>query len=410
MTVTIYAGGAQVDVIAQTAQPSTPPPPPSSPDLSFYTSKAARSISNVGAAVLQALNPWPTITPAAPSGANGDSIMGFAGILAASGMVFLPWLGRSGTLVVYGGGHNDYCGNDIYAFDCYAQSWSQWKAPRWPLFKDAAGYHAGNDGEHWADATATTTLQDERCTGHNYGLSVALQPDANFPQGAILIGCVPVMTVPGQRSGMRSHVFDIATKKWSRYASNLVPAGFEFAGAFIDKKRNRYVMPLLGKMGLLDLTTRAWSTLGSNYATGVTYMMWQHYEAADLYVGLQRYGTTTRLWVVDPVTGAQSSPGVSAGWPAAAVAGGGACWSELLGGIAFYYGQGESDVLLVKPPASNPKTTPWDVSTITFSGDTPAKDTVVGAGSHCRRFVEHKDAGGFLWLGNTQAPVQFFKV
>lgn len=413
MTIKVYTGtvpASSIQVIDEAPSGGgSPPEPPPADNLSWFTSKPSMSITNVGANLLQAMNPWGSITPSAPSGANGDSILGFAGILAASGMVFCEWRGKAGSLVAFGGGHNDYCGNDVYEFDLYAQTWAQLKPPHWPLFKDSGGYHAATEGEHWADATCTTTLESEPCTGHNYGVPEALPPDATFPQGAVLMGCIPVMTVPGQRGGMRSHVFDLATKQWARYSTNLVPTAFEFGGSCIDKTRNRYVMPLQGYMGYLDLTTRAWTkSNNSPFATGIVYMIWRHYTAADLYVGLSHY-STNRLWVFDPLTNTLTKPNFAQAFPYTGP-GGGSCWSEQLGGFAFYGGQGESEVTVVKPPAGNPRTTPWDVSTITFSGATPGKDTLSGAGSHCKRFLEHKAAGGFLWLPSTQSPVQFFKL
>jgi hypothetical protein len=95
-------------------------------------------------------------------------------------------------------------------------------------------------------------------------------------------------------------------------------------------------------------------------------------------------------------------------WPNTTAPGGGA-WSARHGGFVYYHGQGEREVILVKPSAS-PRTTPWIVSSIALTGDLPAADTMVGAGAHCKRFLEHPQADGFVWLGQTSAPPQWFRV
>ncbi len=49
---------------------------------------------------------------------------GFSSIMDAwSGGAFARRMGNSGTLLVYGGGHQDYWGNDVYGFDMESQTW-----------------------------------------------------------------------------------------------------------------------------------------------------------------------------------------------------------------------------------------------------------------------------------------------
>ena len=83
---------------------------------------------------------------------------------------------------------------------------------------------------------------------------------------------------------------------------------------------------------------------------------------------------------------------------------GGACWSELLGGFAYYHGRGESEVLLISPSGADLRQK-WTINKVPFTG-TAAPDPMWLAGAHCKRFLEHKDAGGFLWLGDAKAPAK----
>ncbi len=50
--------------------------------------------------------------------------VGFSSITEAwNGAVFASRFGRSGTMVVFGGGHNDYFGSDVHAFDLERREW-----------------------------------------------------------------------------------------------------------------------------------------------------------------------------------------------------------------------------------------------------------------------------------------------
>ena len=51
---------------------------------------------------------------------------GFSSITEAwNGAVFASRFGKSGSMVVFGGGHNNYYGSDIHAFDLYTRRWSR---------------------------------------------------------------------------------------------------------------------------------------------------------------------------------------------------------------------------------------------------------------------------------------------
>src|SRR5262245_15120093 len=49
---------------------------------------------------------------------------GFASITEAwNGAVYASRCGRSGAMVIFGGGHNDYFGSDVHAFDVADREW-----------------------------------------------------------------------------------------------------------------------------------------------------------------------------------------------------------------------------------------------------------------------------------------------
>jgi hypothetical protein len=81
---------------------------------------------------------------------------GFAAITEAwNGAVFASRFGSSGSMIVFGGGHNDYFGSDVHAFDLSTRQWS----------RISDGYVLG--------------------TADEYGVG-AVYPDAVYPDGSPL--------------------------------------------------------------------------------------------------------------------------------------------------------------------------------------------------------------------------------
>ena len=58
-----------------------------------------------------------------------SAVMGQAGVMAYSGMAFTSELGTRGSLVVTGGGHADYWGNEVYVFDLSTNRWRRINNP-----------------------------------------------------------------------------------------------------------------------------------------------------------------------------------------------------------------------------------------------------------------------------------------
>lgn len=378
---------------------ATPPPG----DLSWFTSKASGSITNVPGALLSTIDV-----------SNGR-------ILSASGQLYIPWLGRAGWIIIRGGGHSDYNGNDILAIDLFTGQVMRLKARYTNLFVGPNGYHAdAATGLLWANAAGTATVPGEYSSGHTYGQAVALLPGfgTNDPLGAALYTGIPSLTPNGQRHGMSCFTFDFSTNQYAPFAGPMPLAQPEYSHSFIDVGRRRVLIhgttsSNAGSLIALNVDTRAYSTVNASMPTSVSYMVWGHDLANDLYVGMRpvAVGYPPALYVIDPNTGAFTAPGLTTAWPwpAGVSYSGGGFWSESKRAFYYYHGQGEQSIRSVKPPAANPRTTPWTVQVISFSGDASPADTMVGAGAHCKRFMPMENTGGALWLGSTIAPAQFWK-
>src|SRR6185437_2111437 len=157
-----------------------------------------------------------------------------------TGLVYIPELGPLGSLVGKGGGHTDYAGNEVYAFDLATRLVSRLTDPNPTLYLDTAALARYNDpiknppplttaeygrlyhsailsGKHWADGDFSTfingyppvaqtkaVLQDQPSAGHMFGYQIALPPGFghNDAQGALLTTCVPSLTPVGSATGM----------------------------------------------------------------------------------------------------------------------------------------------------------------------------------------------------------------
>ena len=69
--------------------------------------------------------------------------VGFSAITEAwNGAVYASRYGRSGSMIVFGGGHNDYFGSDVHAFDLASREWR----------RISDGYVGGTDHDYGAGA------------------------------------------------------------------------------------------------------------------------------------------------------------------------------------------------------------------------------------------------------------------
>src|SRR5690242_11491171 len=58
-----------------------------------------------------------TLDPCPARNCRYSGVDGVAGVLAYGGMAVAPQYGAKGALVIHGGGHADYGGNEVYVFD-----------------------------------------------------------------------------------------------------------------------------------------------------------------------------------------------------------------------------------------------------------------------------------------------------
>ncbi len=211
---------------------------PSGGDLSWFTSKAPGSITNIGTATLAAVDV-----------SNGR-------ILAASGQLYVPWIGNAGSIDVRGGGHGDWNGNEKLRLDLFLAATGGANPativkPRYTnLVIGPNGYNAEvASGLLWANAAGSATVPNEYSSGHTYGQCVLLPPGfgTNDPLGAALYTGIPSLTPGGQQNGMSCFLHELSTNHYAPFVGPMsVPP--EYSSSFIDVGRRRVVYHGSGKL------------------------------------------------------------------------------------------------------------------------------------------------------------------
>ena len=128
--------------------------------------------------------------------------MGFSAITEAwNGAVYASRHGAGGSMIVFGGGHNDYFGSDVHAFDLASREWR----------RIADGYVSGGDGDYGAGARYPDSVYPDGSPlpPHTYGY-VQYDPIGNdylLLKGQAELGPdVEAVAIP--------HLFNLDTLRW----------------------------------------------------------------------------------------------------------------------------------------------------------------------------------------------------
>ncbi|MDQ6620468.1 MAG: hypothetical protein M3Z31_12380 [Pseudomonadota bacterium] len=130
--------------------------------------------------------------------------MGFAAITEAwNSAAYASRFGASGSMIVFGGGHNDYFGSDVHAFDLESREWR----------RISDGFVGGGDGDYGAGASYSDSVYPDGSPlpPHTYDY-VQYDPAGNdyiLLKGQTELGkSVKAVAVP--------HLFNLDTRRWRR--------------------------------------------------------------------------------------------------------------------------------------------------------------------------------------------------
>ena len=130
--------------------------------------------------------------------------VGFAAITEAwNGAVFASGFGASGSMILFGGGHDDYFGSDVHAFDLGTRQWS----------RIADGYVSGSADQYGAGAVYPDAVYPDGSPlpPHTYGY-VQYDPVGNdylLIKGQIELG-------PNVKAAPIPHLFNLNSLTWRR--------------------------------------------------------------------------------------------------------------------------------------------------------------------------------------------------
>jgi Galactose oxidase, central domain len=130
--------------------------------------------------------------------------VGFPAITEAwNGAVFASRFGASGSMVLFGGGHDDYFGSDVHAFDLSTRQWS----------RISDGYVSGGADEYGAGAVYPEAVYPDGSPlpPHTYGY---VQYDTIGNDYLLLKGQTELG--PGVKAAPIPHMFNLNLLKWRR--------------------------------------------------------------------------------------------------------------------------------------------------------------------------------------------------
>ena len=136
--------------------------------------------------------------------ARWEGRVGFSAITEAwNGAVFASRFGASGSMILFGGGHDDYFGSDVHAFDLGTRQWS----------RISDGYVSGEADEYGAGAVYPDAVYPDGSPlpPHTYGY---VQYDAIANDYLLLKGQTELG--PDVKATPIPHMFNLDSLKWRR--------------------------------------------------------------------------------------------------------------------------------------------------------------------------------------------------
>lgn len=258
---------------------------PQAPEMLFLTlHKEVRSAPPPSGGSVQLVgNLLSTLDPCPARTCPYSLVMGQAGVMAYSGMAFCPDYGTKGALVIAGGGHGDYAGNEVYRFDLATLQWARISEPSTALNGTQGDVDPTFDKVHgeYADGSpgSSHTYDHLRCI-----------PGKNE---LIRIGAAAVYS--GSICAGWAHAWDLTTGKARRASSNSYDMANSQGCTVYDSKRNKVWVTRAGASTVFasyDPTTETFTPVANFRANFGFDPVAFHYPAGDLMV-IQSFGGST---------------------------------------------------------------------------------------------------------------------
>jgi hypothetical protein len=388
----------------------------------WRTAMAANTWATIPASnTMAAIDPADNIThnPNAPGAAIWSATGGQAAVVNAwGGAVLDP---ATDTMIIWGGGHNDYAGNEPYRIRL------DQAAPAWSMIHLPSG--AGVTGQTSAllsstasPATVGTYYDGRPRSMHTYDRIVWL------PGRGMLIGRNMGGFQTGSLGDNRSWLLDVDTGEWSIFAQPAASNINDVHAFCHDTLRNRVLRftPGQAEVFSLNLTTQVWSAVSTTGFNGTGadshwYNSCEYIADHDICVvlsgrsaltgdvatypsQLRVFDCATNTWHLPAMTNFAVTAPVIHNW-------GYTCPSWAKGAVWIWHNQPEYlDQIVRLTPGSNPRTS-WTADLVTATaGTATAKAGGSGSGDTGTygRFVYSPRLDGFyLYNRRTEQPLFF---
>ena len=277
----------------------------------------------------------PALNPNHPNAAPWRGVGGF-------GMIMAAWSGgaydrSTDTLRIFGGGHQDYAGNEI------VQTMLATPAPQWSLAIAPSvdiGSDSGEKGNTYPDGRPRSS--------HTYNQLVAVGADLYLMQGSMW------------RSGdAGNRLFRFSAGEWTDLGINPHANWAQYGAMCYDEKRHRLLwlgFTNAAPMVSYDIVSGVWKALGGNNQWSVTDGTARLVRIPPLDIVVTLYGGGFALFDYErtPMWGFAKPPVIGTG-PANPHKTGE--WVDELGAIVQWDGGTGFDTLT--PPGREPLTQPW---------------------------------------------------
>jgi hypothetical protein len=336
----------------------------------------------------------------------------FSGLFAWSGGVYARDYSPLGALVVRGGGHNNYPGNECYAFDFDTRAW-QLCGTTYPTAQPWS-----NDYVNGEVAPGVPSANHTYDTLQYVPASVAGNTRGWLTEATI---SSYAMSQGGTASG-QSHKFDLSTNLWSRLSSNKAGLGVlaegisgspAFAGSTAyDTQRGRiwwFPKSNTVPMRYLDLSTLAWNlgtyTGDTSYSAASVYV-----PTIDRIVTVDAFSNPATIRIFNPATQTAVTRTPAGGPSAQSYSMIGVTWcgdaNKVL--VLGEVGTNAPNTVYSLTPPENPDVDAWAWSSQAFTGST-VQTTGQSFGT-CSRFQYVPSLKSAVYVARVDGPVYCFRV
>lgn len=326
-------------------------------------------------------------------------------IEAWCGAAFATAYGGLGAWVTTGGGHGDYQGNEVYAFELDTRRWVRLNDP-YPGGRDSIVDYA--EGEYAPEIPLSS---------HTYQHTQYLPPSlGGGPKGSLLL-VVSYAAGKEARGSGRAHACDLATGRWSRYSVNKASVRLNATSATcFDAARKRiWRIPYGGaQIEYLDLVDRSFhvvspgSSAGNNFGVNHTC---GYDPVHDLIVVLDwRDRGPAMAWALGLASpGSWSILQTDGPTPPPETQGMGLEWCPPLRCLVGYQGSGATFVHKLVAPDTDPMRGTWHWVTEELGGDPPTRRQK-GPRMSYSRFRWAPSIRSFVWADDYRLPVQAWRL